>query len=523
MPIWPLATKGAAGDLRSDGGDRLLRVHAGLALFGALLCLVLLAVRTGFAISFSEPLQVQTSGDEFTQLYAIWRYVEEQPVYTDRLKSPFYVAMYNWLFYEFFGFITGLVLRLLSLGSEWIPTVGRVVSLLAIAVGIPIVYATFLTVSNARSKTLHVVCLSLTVFIMAGPLVGFWNITVRPDVWSRSLEAIAVALFLLYYPRRPWTAVLAVIVAAYLAWAFRQGNVLSPAAVGLLLVFRRDWSRLIMLCILLPLAWGVTLALGEPQFVHNVLFVDYPLSFDIERMVRNVTNFGVKSGPVLFFLAALAVAASSRALRQRLGSSDGFVVAAGGAFVAAAISIPGSAQSGGSENYFFSLSYFLALMVAASLPALVDIGTPATRSVLTAGAAGWATLSAAIVLVLVGTTGVRSVRAQHETHMDFKRCLDTVQRPLYVANHYLALPWMTPGNVPYVLSYVYGVDRSQGRSFEHGGIGGLVADRYFSTIVLAETGSNPPDVLDGASLDAYEREPSADCSGYVVLVRRPDR
>ncbi len=51
------------------------------------LCLLLLGLRIGGAVSLAEPLQVVTSGWE-----------EENPISTSRLEIPFHGVVYNWLF-----------------------------------------------------------------------------------------------------------------------------------------------------------------------------------------------------------------------------------------------------------------------------------------------------------------------------------------------------------------------------------------------------------------------------------------
>lgn len=37
-------------------------------------------------------------------LFAIWKYVHGLAVYNDRYQPPYNAAMYNWLFYESYGF-----------------------------------------------------------------------------------------------------------------------------------------------------------------------------------------------------------------------------------------------------------------------------------------------------------------------------------------------------------------------------------------------------------------------------------
>jgi len=484
--------------------DRQFSVFTGLALAGALLSLVLLAARFASAISISEPLQLQTSGDEFSSHFAIWRHIQGLPVYTDRFSPPFSFSIYNWLFYDSYGRLTAAVLGVLSLGEPWIPTIGRLISLAAMVVGMVAAHLAFVRAAAAMNQKSQLLCLAFAVLVMAGPLVGFWNVTVRSDLWARTFEAVAVAAFLAEYPRRRWAAVLWAVPFAYFAWAFKQGNVFAAGAIGLFLLVRRDWKSLAMLAILLPALWGATLFFGEPQYVYNVLLRDVPYLGGAGHMFRNLVNFGVKTGPMLFLLAGvLVVVLVDRKRRAALWRRDAFVLGVAGSLCAAVLTLPASSYRGGAENYYFTLSFFMALAAVASLPVMLATNDTARSRVLTAGSAGWATLIVAIGLVLAGTVGVVDVRPQHVANMQKKRCLDGLPRPLFVDSPLLSLPWMTPGNEPWVISYVYEDDRRAGHAFKEGGVGGLIAKGRFNVMALQKSGRGSPAAFDGASLSDY--------------------
>lgn len=506
---------------------RILRLFAVFALVGAGFSLALLAARMMSAISLNEPLQLQTTGDEFAIHFAIWRYIQGLPVYTDRFSPPFSYAVYNWLFYEFYGVVTGAVLNLLSLEDAWLSTVARFISLAAMVVGMPAAYMVFVRASESDDRTSKLICLAFAVFVVAGPLIGFWNITSRSDLWARTLEIIAVAVFLAKYPRRRLAAVLWFVVFAYLAWAFKQGNVFAAGGVGFFLLARRHWKPLALLSVLLPTLWGTTILLGEPQYLHNMLLKDFPLFISVDRLVVNVINFVVKSGPVLLFLPALAVAAFlSRVPFSAFWRRDAFVVGIGGGLCAAVLAFPASAQTGGAENYYFTLSFFLTLLTVTSLPVIVEAGETVMQRVLSVGIIGWATLIAAITLVFTGAFGVIDTRQQHRFNISAKRCLDTLPRPLFVNNALLSLPWMTPGNYPWVIAYDYPKDRKYGRSFKEGGIGGLIEKGRFKVVALTKDGATPPTEYDGGSLSGYllmedEAVIRRTCPEFFIFFRSP--
>jgi len=482
------------------------------------LCLTLFAVRFSSAISLTEPLQLHTTGDEFTNIFYVWKYTQGQPIYNDPYESPYSLFVYNRLFPAVYGTFSKAIMWVFSLEDAWLPTVSRLLTLIAAFAGAAASYISFVRASEAHDNSRKALCLGFAIFIMFGPLIGFWALTVRADLWAMFFEIIGITLFLAYYPRKRISAVLFVVVAVYLAWSFKQGNIFSAGGVGLLLLARRDWKPLLVLATLLPTAWAVTFYIGDELWLRSITLNDYPLLPTVERMVRNMANFGVKSGPLLFFLAALAaVAFKSRDRLMSLWRNDAFMLTSGAAACALTLSIPASAQHGGAENYFFTLSYFLGLMIMASLPMLVREGGAALKWPILAGSVGWGTLLVAVILVLSGVAGVTDIRPQHEAYTRMKQCADTLPRPLFINTPYMGLPWMTPGNTPYVFSFVYYKERALGKKFQDGGIGGLIAKGAFNAVVAFDSEG----VVDGASLDGYTLTERPQCPDLYVYLRNP--
>jgi hypothetical protein len=497
------------------------RNFTGVAVVGAALCLVLLGLRLASAISFAGPLQLVTSGAEYESLFGIWKQTQGLPVYNDRFEAPYNAVMYNWALYKVYGTVSGMVLKTLSLGDAWLPTVGRLFSLLGVAVGTAAAYMAFAKALEARDGTLKILAGAFAVFVMAGPLMGFFSITVTSDIWALTLEVLAAVLFMTLYPGGRWRAVVVAAVLAYLAWSFKQTSIYTSGAIGLFLLLRRDWGPMFIFSGLMIGAWSATLLLGDPQYVFNILLGDYPLVYSIKRLARNLGNFAVKSGPSLFLLTALAVAVlPSRPRRQAMWRKDWVVFGLSGSLTTTLVSIPISSQSGGAENYYFSLSFFLSFLALAALSELLCPEGPAPntalRPVMAAGALGWGTLIAALVLVLTGFTGVIDVRGQHTAYMGKKACIEGLPQPLFVYDSYLSLPWMTPGAEPYVLSYAYERDRARGKEFEHGGIGGLVGKRHFAAIIMRQGVSL--DKLDGTTLAGYTAQ-ARTCAGMTIFLR----
>ena len=168
--------------------ERNLSKLAEVSLFlAAAACLILFLVRVYYAISFVTPSMLATTGDEWECLFPVWKFTQHQAIYTDPHRIPFAVSLYNWGFYFFYGLITDALLHLLRLDDIWISTIGRLISVVFtfMAGGIfclalrDFVKAGLFTHSLARWAWCLIAVLS--------PLIGFWSISVRPDVGALAL------------------------------------------------------------------------------------------------------------------------------------------------------------------------------------------------------------------------------------------------------------------------------------------------------------------------------------------------
>src|SRR3989338_5105296 len=115
------------------------------AVFGAALSLGLLLWRVALTLSFSRPLQFMTTGAEDGSLFTVWRSIHGQTIYADPHRIPYFASYFNWLFYAFYGVVIKTGMVLFSAGDEWIPTIGRWVTLSGCAAGIFICCRVFFT------------------------------------------------------------------------------------------------------------------------------------------------------------------------------------------------------------------------------------------------------------------------------------------------------------------------------------------------------------------------------------------
>ena len=485
---------------------------AALSLVSVAACVVLMALRVASAVSFGEPMHLITSGWEQESLYAVWKVIHGMQVYSDPYRIPFAASVYNWLFYGAYGEIIGACLDLFGLGEEWLPTVGRVLTLLLALGGVAVAHASFATIAGGVPWALR---LAFSLFLFAGPLVGFWGFSVRPDIAAFVFDILAVFLFWRFFPWRPVLAAALCAAAAYGAWALKQGNIIIPVTVTLFLFFRRDWKPLFTFCGLLIAAYALTMVIGGAGYVAALLETARQ-GFVFANAVHNTLNFVLKSAPGLAAFAGLGLAALLvPGLRRRILGDQSMAFALTGLGVAAAVTLPTSAKVGASENYFFALSYFLVLAALIGSARIAEgEGGRVVRMVIAVCMLGWVANMGAVATVLVGLKGVTSVAPQHQRSMQLRRCMADLAKPVFVDDTYLSLPWMNPEGPHFSVSFNYQFDRQAGADFEGGGIGGMIERGDFASLLIDHSG----DTFDGGRLDGYERRPP--CADLTPFVRR---
>ncbi len=484
---------------------RLVVASAALAVIAAAL---LLAVRADSAISFLRPLLVVTSGAEEEGVLGVLRAMDGA-AYVDPSRIPFAASYYNWLFFAFFGGIIGAVKTALSLDVAWVPTIGRFVGLAgAVACGLlgAGVIARVAPGPTAVGRHNRL----LAVWLAIGPLVGWWALSINPELWATALTEAAVLAVLAGYGRRPLAAVALAGVLAAAAWGFKQSYVFAPLALGLFLLIRRDWRALAMLTVVMAAGVMLPLWLGSPDY-RAMLLAFKESEFAVWQFWRNLTNSAPKVMPIL-----VAAAFALPALRdwRRMIADQPLLLALCGVLACLPV-LPASIKVGAAENYYFPLVFFLGLLAARGVARVDGAGWPLLPSLILASA--WLASAVACVVVLAGVAGVAGVGDMDGRYRAQRDCVAGLPAPMYSIDPYLQLPWMHGPGPRFVLAYQYLMERARGRVFERGGIGGLVAEGYFAALVLPR-GTAP--VVDGTALGPDYLLAHPDCAGLAIYLRR---
>jgi len=484
----------------------------------ALLCVL----RVSSVLSFSEPVQNVTSGWEQESLFALWKRVNDIPVYNDSHKLPFSISFYNWLFYETYGPAIKVTLRAFSLSDAWLPTVARCVTFIGAILGAIISYFAFLEVAGHSTRVgekTKLIAASFAGFTFFGPLVGFWVFTARTDIWTLLLEASAIFLFWRYYRSAPVRAVLLCALACYLAWSLKHISVFTASTVGLWLLGQRDWRRFLIFSTALGLAYGATLYGGSDEYFSS-LFLTGELGFDPHLAVRNVSNFVLKSSPGLAALGVIVGGlVASRVFRAALLKDPGFQFALIGFGLSMVMMVPGSAKDGAAENYFFVPSLFMSLLAVVAITRFESIEelkvTPKAKSLFFGTLSlGWLANVAALLVVFSGIKGVISIEPFARYYEQGTACVKDLPQPFYVEEFYLSLPWINPSRPVVYPAYNYPYQRARGYEFERGGIGGMITAGHFKALVLTQKVGR----FDGADLTGFRLAET--CGGFHIYLQK---
>ncbi len=473
----------------------------------------LFLLRAFSAISLYEPLQLMTSGDELSSHLAIWRYVNDLSIYTDRFQTPYYFAGYNWLYYHFYGFVVQTTLNVVGTHDAWIPTIARLITVMGCILGSWTAYH-LLRISECN----RTICFSLAVFLFYGPLVGFWGLTVRPDIWVITLELMGIYVFLKYFDKNIVLSVISAAIIFYLVWSFKQSGVIGLCSVGTFLLIKKRIDLAILYATIISLFWFLTFYFGGENYYNSIFFTGVEMVFTLERGIRNAFNFTAKFLPIIIIFIIFVFSIVRTGSYSKLYRDNNALFAITGVLISLCLAIPASMQTGASENYFFSTSVFLTLS-AVHISKVINLNSSALSRYAVNGSI--AIVCLLIILVPLKGLGVINVRQQHLAFLEGQVCIRDLPAPSFVNNRQLSFPWVSPGSEGYVLSHFYYIERAANMDFAEGGIGGRINDNFFSSLAIAGLEPNATH-YDGGSLAGYERQADT-CAGYNIYLRKyPD-
>jgi hypothetical protein len=202
-----------------------------------------------------------------------------------------------------------------------------------------------------------------------GPLIGFWAMTVRPDVVALLFDVCGAYFLLRYFPKHLFAGVILAAFWCYLSWACKQVNIVMPVAIGLFLLIHKRWQAFILFSMLMGAGFATTLLLANYNLIKTLLFINtaVPLSFHV--FTDNLISFIKKTIPVwILFFAILGNALANSQLRHKILNDTLVKFSLCGLVAWALILLPASSKIGSADNYHFIALFFLIVGIGGALP-----------------------------------------------------------------------------------------------------------------------------------------------------------
>lgn len=470
-----------------------------LLVLAACACSALVGYRVWTVLYLRQPGLIITSGCEEESLFAIWKFANGQPVYSNPETIPYAVSYFNFLFYKSYGLWSEAWLTILGLSDSWLPTLARCLTLVVLLANVLVLRQIMKEADLIPANFGTAAAWSAALLPFINPMVGLWVFTARPD-WLAILFELLGLLWLLRHQRQGGGARLVMAcIFLYAAWATKQSSVAIVTAWCLLNLARRRWRDVGLVAGLLVTAFGLTCLLGNSAYRQSVFFSQRYMRLDLEQGVQYFV-IACQEYPLLG-LGILALGIWGWRFRARFRNAPMqllswcFLISLLWAFVAAM-------KSAANTNYFYlsgalSMLWLLALLRSAVIAdARFDPGW-------------WAAcvlLIAAVVQLAVGRRAIEQTdfRIEQKKWMVLTARLTSLPGPQLVTVRAGNLPWIQPHAPYFVVGTTYPYDRQAGVIFERGGLGGLVAAGYFSVVAVSR--DDPAATIDGTPLTSYRLE-----------------
>jgi len=329
--------------------------------------------------------------------------------------------IFNFLFYEFYGFI------LKVFGSCYLtPLIGRGISLVFLVALAACLMHWF------RHKIGLFERISL-VSLVISPMVGWWAISLRPDVGGMMFFAVSVLALLAYLERSTILNLSAAALFVFLAWSFKQTFIFIAPLITLF-ILTRSFKHATLFVAILGLGLIATLLLMPSSYLTHTVYLpgEHPFLFSIG--MRNAVSFLIKASGLLAGAALLICLLP----RSRLAEPRNVFLLSAFAFSVAVFGVA-AAKVGAADNYFFPSFALLIIFLMQNVSHVVARRRQTVLSVVAI-----LTITSNAVL-LSGVRGRTSLDMSPKMEiLAAKQALMQTPGPKLIWGELIARPWITP-------------------------------------------------------------------------------
>jgi len=458
-----------------------------------------------------------TTDLEEEALFALWNAFHGGAVYPEPFRIPYQGVYFNWLFYTVYGSGVRFLAPMWGDIGVSLPAAARCVSI--VISGGTIAVASLLLVELMGRRRFHAVPVAMVSAAVWCPLFSFYSLTARPDLGALLCDLIGLSVFWRWGRSGPSLGLIAAVIACYASWAFKHSSIIGAGSIVLYLLSERRWLRSVSFGAGFSALIVATLVGGGSFYRYWIIFSQR--NCDILPALA-LENFGKACMLSPFLVAGIFAAASPLPWRMswhRLLPRDRFTRIW---FLVSLISMLAMSMKGGA-----GLIYFLPPTLAAVM--LLGVRLADVREIPAAGRNLVALVVLAGICQVVGTVAVLagagtifgdagevSRRDQDARFRALRAALDTLDGPVFVDERSANVPWIQPHPPNFVYATTYTLDRAAGVPFERGGIGGLIGEGFFQTIVTKS--DTIPDRLDDQPITNFVWV--GRCGPYQILRTR---
>jgi hypothetical protein len=413
-----------------------------------------------------------TTGGEPLAVYPIWKALHHRPVYEWPLAFPFSVGLYNYLFYNAYA----LFLRVMSAQDADIMTLGRLLTIAFAVLGAVAQWKLveiLLKLRGARSAMSLLFALSLW---LSTSIARQWVLSVRTDIAATAL--VMIALFIVARQSRFASAYSGVFF--YLAWSFKQSEVLAFVAVCFLLLLQRRWRDLSMLATVFVALTAVTLFVGTPEYRYNILVAPRLVAWSLTWAARIAPK--TLAANAYWVLAPFTVLRAPRAVRAENTVRMLMIVFA----VAMLGGLAGMTKVGAWDNYL------LEAFAAGSTLLHLAVFTMPGRLVSTLVLFGCAQPAVQVATVPTGahphpfgTVGI-ATNAEYADAIAMRNIMAQLKKPIFTTDEFLSLPWFSADNRSSALVVDAKFHEATEGSCANGCVEGMLQRSEIPTVMLSK-------------------------------------
>jgi len=432
---------------------------------GALSIACIFLLRFFYIIRFDFPLQIITTGSEEESLYALWKFVKGFDLYADHTKYPFAASYFNYLFYYFYGSILQASLYLFNLEDAWLPTLGKLISCSGALVSLFLFTRIARTVSAPLSTSLP-----LGIIVFFNPVMAYWNLSVRPDVWALTCEVFALYLI----TRKPLNPqrILLIALVLYAAWAFKHSFIILTVFTGFILLFK-NFKYAVLLGSALLILILTTLFLGNKLSEHYIYFLLFSQKHMFISLGKAIQVFQVFSGKMFPLILAFGIALLTGLKNQTIQNKILYGIIS---ILIIVLPFLMSMKEGSSDNYYFTSIFLMGFVVLKYRENKIYL-----RSIMVL-------FLLPFFLIVSGIKGELFPPNLHAYYWDIRENSETLKGSKIVLNdNYANLPWILQGetaDVYCVIATTYGISLLQGDSIQYGGTQKMVDNVEFDHVFI---------------------------------------